>query len=151
MASHDDRKSTAISLDTTLPVLELGKSTSMAMTRTGVLQEQLGFWGWDIKSIHGKGTASPIHSLYNELIDTLQIVGGTNWGNLGHDAGYTSYDYGAAIAEDISITREKYSELKLIGNFVKTSPTYLSAVPGELTNTTYTNTPDCPSPRLLGG
>lgn len=24
-----------------------------------------------------------------------QIFGGTNWGNLGHPNGYTSYDYGA--------------------------------------------------------
>ena len=84
------------------------------------------------------------------LTNPLQTFGGTNWGNLGHPGGYTSYDYGAAIAEDRTIAREKYSELKLIGNFIKTSPTYLNAVPGELTNTTYTSTSDLTITPLIG-
>ena len=30
-----------------------------------------------------------------------QIFGGTNWGNLGHPGGYTSYDYGAVSVSEI--------------------------------------------------
>jgi hypothetical protein len=63
-----------------------------------------------------------IYSLY-------MIFGGTNWGNLGHPGGYTSYDYGAVISEDRTVTREKYSELKLEANFLKVSPGYLTAIP----------------------
>lgn len=29
------------------------------------------------------------------MLTTLQMFGGTNWGNLGYDSGYTSYDYAA--------------------------------------------------------
>jgi beta-galactosidase len=50
-----------------------------------------------------------------------QTFGGTNWGNLGHADGYTSYDYGAAITEERQVHREKYSEAKLIANFVAAS------------------------------
>ncbi|KAJ4357598.1 uncharacterized protein N0V89_002174 [Didymosphaeria variabile] len=57
--------------------------------------------------------------------------GGTNWGNLGHADGYTSYDYGAAITEERQVHREKYSEAKLIANFVAASGDALaSATPG---------------------
>ena len=55
-------------------------------------------------------------------------MGFQNWGNLGHDGGYTSYDYGAAIAEDRTITRQKYSEAKLIANGLRASPAFLTAV-----------------------
>ena len=70
----------------------------------------------------------------------LQIFGGTNWGNVGHPGGYTSYDYGSALTETRNITREKYSDLKLLGNFAKVSPSYLLATPGNLTKSVYTNT-----------
>ena len=53
--------------------------------------------------------------------------GGTNWGNLGHPGGYTSYDYGAPIAEDRTVAREKYSEIKLQSSFLHASPAYLVA------------------------
>lgn len=56
-----------------------------------------------------------------------QTYGGTNWGNLGYQAGYTSYDYGAAITEERGLWREKYSEQKLEANFLKVSPAYLTA------------------------
>ena len=60
-----------------------------------------------------------------------QTFGGTNWGNLGHADGYTSYDYGAAITEERQVHREKYSEAKLIANFVAASGDALaSATPG---------------------
>jgi hypothetical protein len=59
------------------------------------------------------------------------IFGGTNWGNLGHPNGYTSYDYGAVISENRNVTHEKYSELKLEAHFFKVSPGYLTATPGD--------------------
>ncbi|KAJ5804471.1 uncharacterized protein N7518_000774 [Penicillium psychrosexuale] len=40
--------------------------------------------------------------------------------------GHTSYDYGAAITEERTIWREKYSEQKLEANFLKVSPGYLT-------------------------
>ncbi|TID21491.1 glycoside hydrolase family 35 protein [Venturia nashicola] len=64
------------------------------------------------------------------IFNIYMTYGGTNWGNLGHPGGYTSYDYGAVIAEDRSIHREKYSEAKLEANFLVASPSYLAAVPG---------------------
>lgn len=69
-----------------------------------------------------------------KILNLYMIFGGTNWGNLGHPIGYTSYDYGASIAEDRTTTREKYRELKLEANFLKVSPAYLSAIPGNKTN-----------------
>lgn len=60
--------------------------------------------------------------------DLYMTYGGTNWGNLGHPGGYTSYDYAAVIAEDRSVNREKYSEAKLEANFLQASPAYLTAV-----------------------
>lgn len=66
--------------------------------------------------------------------------GGTNWGNLGHPGGYTSYDYGAVIAEERTVEREKYSQAKLLANFLLASPAYLSAIPqdNEYANSSYT-------------
>ncbi|KAK3298537.1 glycoside hydrolase family 35 protein [Chaetomium fimeti] len=64
-----------------------------------------------------------------KIFNLYMIYGGTNWGNLGYDRGYTSYDYAAAIAEDRTIAREKYSELKLQAQFFKVSPGYLEATP----------------------
>lgn len=48
------------------------------------------------------------------------------------------------------MTREKYSELKLLGNFAKVSPSYLVATPGNSTTSTYTNTADLTVTPLLG-
>ena len=55
---------------------------------------------------------------------------------------YTSYDYCAVIAEDRTISREKYSEAKLDANFVMASgDVYLTAVPTEsAVNGTIVNT-----------
>ncbi|KAJ7120078.1 galactose-binding domain-like protein [Mycena epipterygia] len=44
--------------------------------------------------------------------------GGTNWGFFAFPGVYTSYDYGAAIAEDRSLT-PKWNELKNIGTFIR--------------------------------
>jgi hypothetical protein len=53
--------------------------------------------------------------------------------------GYTSYDYGASIAENREIYREKYSELKLEANFLKVSPAYLTASVGTPGTGVYTD------------
>ncbi|KAI9813151.1 MAG: hypothetical protein M1827_004373 [Pycnora praestabilis] len=73
------------------------------------------------------------------IFSIYMVYGGTNWGNLGHPGGYTSYDYGAPIAEDRTITREKYSEVKLEATFLMASLAYLTAVPGNATNGSYTD------------
>ncbi|PHH65211.1 hypothetical protein CDD81_3070 [Ophiocordyceps australis] len=63
------------------------------------------------------------------LFSIYMIFGGTNWGNIGHPGGYTSYDYGACIRENRAVDREKYSEVKLEAEFLKVSPGYLVATP----------------------
>ncbi|KAJ7692256.1 putative beta-galactosidase [Mycena rosella] len=50
--------------------------------------------------------------------------GGTNWGNMHCSTIYSSYDYGAAIAEDRTPT-PKLNEIKLQGYFLHASPDYL--------------------------
>lgn len=84
------------------------------------------------------------------VADFVKTFGGTNWGNLGYPDGYTSYDYGSAISESRSITREKYSQLKLLGNFLKASPSYLDVVPGSASNATYTATTALTVTPLIG-
>jgi hypothetical protein len=74
------------------------------------------------------------------IFNVYMTYGGTNWGNMGQSGGYTSYDYGAAIAEDRTVFREKYHEAKLIAQFMVSSPAYLEAVPGNLTNSSYAST-----------
>ncbi|KAG9113373.1 hypothetical protein FRC07_007781, partial [Ceratobasidium sp. 392] len=49
--------------------------------------------------------------------------GGTNWGNLAAPVVYTSYDWGAAISEDRSLT-PKFHEIKLQGLFLHATPHY---------------------------
>jgi hypothetical protein len=53
------------------------------------------------------------------------------------------------IAEDRTITREKYSEAKLEANFLIATPSYLTAVP-DLSNATYVSTPDITASLLKG-
>lgn len=76
------------------------------------------------------------------IYNLYMIFGGTNWGNLGHPGGYTSYDYGSVIKEDRTITREKYSELKLEATFIQSSPGYLTATPGNRSTSIYSDNPD---------
>lgn len=54
------------------------------------------------------------------------------------------------IAESRNVTREKYSELKLIGNFAKVSESYLVTTPGNLTTGVYTDTSDLAVTPLFG-
>ncbi|KAF3021271.1 hypothetical protein E8E15_006457 [Penicillium rubens] len=85
------------------------------------------------------------------ILNLYMTFGGTNWGNLGHPGGYTSYDYGSPITESRNVTREKYSELKLIANFARVSPAYLVSTPGALTTSKYTTSSDLAVTPLLGG
>lgn len=62
------------------------------------------------------------------IFNVYMTYGGTNWGNLGHPGGYTSYDYGAVITEERLVHREKYSQAKLLASFLQASPAYLTAV-----------------------
>ena len=84
------------------------------------------------------------------IFNQYMIFGGTNWGNLGHPSGYTSYDYGAAIAEDLTVSREKYSEAKLLVNSLRASPAYLTATPANVSNTSYSDTQDIAVTPLYG-
>ncbi|OLN85748.1 putative beta-galactosidase A 2 [Colletotrichum chlorophyti] len=84
------------------------------------------------------------------IFSVYMIFGGTNWGNLGHPGGYTSYDYGAAITEERGLARVKYSELKLEAQFLKVSPTYLTATPGNVTVGVYSRTTDLAITPIIG-
>ncbi|KAL2444773.1 putative beta-galactosidase A [Exophiala dermatitidis] len=77
-----------------------------------------------------------------KILNLYMTFGGTNWGNLGHPGGYTSYDYAAPIDENRQVEREKYSQLKLIANFVKTSPSYFDAEQLPNSTTLYATTAD---------
>ncbi|KAL7913505.1 glycoside hydrolase family 35 protein [Trichoderma velutinum] len=83
------------------------------------------------------------------IFNLYMIFGGTNWGNLGHPGGYTSYDYGSSIREDRTVDREKYSELKLQGQFMKVSPGYMTTTPGNVTTGVYSDNQDIAITPLL--
>ncbi|KAJ7176384.1 glycoside hydrolase family 35 protein [Mycena crocata] len=88
------------------------------------------------KNNYASGTA--IQNLY-------MTYGGTNWGNMHCSTIYSSYDYGAAIAEDRTPT-PKLNEIKLQAYFLHASPDYLLV--GRVGNgtvgsgTAYTNSSD---------
>ncbi|PSN75410.1 hypothetical protein BS50DRAFT_39549 [Corynespora cassiicola Philippines] len=84
------------------------------------------------------------------IFNVYMTFGGTNWGNLGHAGGYTSYDYGAAITEERQVHREKYSEAKLIANFALASEALLSATPGFNTTGIYTDSSDITVTPIVG-
>ncbi|KAF7422991.1 hypothetical protein PC9H_011155 [Pleurotus ostreatus] len=71
--------------------------------------------------------------------------GGTNWGNLHTHTIYSSYDYGAALREDRTLS-PKMDELKLQASFLRASPDYLLV--GRIGNgtvgqgTAYSDSPD---------
>lgn len=69
---------------------------------------------------------------------------------MGQPGAYTSYDYGAVIKEDRTLIREKYAEAKLIAQFIKASPAYYDAIPGNLTNTSYVSTPEISTTPVFG-
>ncbi|KAK6412301.1 hypothetical protein LTR95_017993 [Oleoguttula sp. CCFEE 5521] len=78
-----------------------------------------------------------------KILNLYMTYGGTNWGNLGHPGGYTSYDYAAVIDESLGVEREKYSEAKLEANFLQASPAYTTSVYQNNThnNGSYTGNP----------
>jgi Glycosyl hydrolases family 35 len=79
-------------------------------------------------------------SFHVTIFNIYMTYGGTNWGNLGHPGGYTSYDYGAVITEDLQVWREKYSEAKLEANgLIAYGDVYLTATPAIQQATWYTN------------
>ncbi|KFY31041.1 hypothetical protein V493_01453 [Pseudogymnoascus sp. VKM F-4281 (FW-2241)] len=84
------------------------------------------------------------------IMNLYMTYGGLNWGNLGHYGGFSSYDYGAVIKADRTITREKYSEAKLQAQFLKASPDYLTAVPTNLSTTLYTDNSDLAVTPVIG-
>lgn len=69
---------------------------------------------------------------------------------MGYQGGDTSYDYGAAITEDRHVWREKYSEQKLEANFLKVSPSFLTALPGNTSNGSYVSTGAIATTPLFG-
>jgi beta-galactosidase GanA len=103
--------------------------------------------GWDkcVTLVNAEFERVFYKNLYSFGVTVFNIYmtfGGTNWGNLGHPGGYTSYDYAAPIREDRRVDREKYSEQKLQANFFKVSPAYLTASRGNASTTQWTTSTD---------
>ncbi|KAJ5762257.1 uncharacterized protein N7511_005639, partial [Penicillium nucicola] len=90
-----------------------------------------------------------VYAMRTTFMNLYMVFGGTNWGNIGHPLGYTSYDVGAAISEDRQVTREKYSELKLQAGFLQSTPSYLTMTPENGTYGVYTNTKHVVTTRLI--
>ncbi|KAF1926705.1 glycoside hydrolase family 35 protein [Didymella exigua CBS 183.55] len=84
------------------------------------------------------------------IFNVYMTFGGTNWGNLAGAGNYISYDYGAVITEERQVHREKYSEAKLIANFVHASPALASAVPAYNTTGQYTDSKAITTTPLFG-
>ncbi|ESK83683.1 glycoside hydrolase family 35 protein [Moniliophthora roreri MCA 2997] len=58
-----------------------------------------------------------------KLVNYYPLYGGTSWGSIPFHGVYTSYDWGAAISEPRILTT-KYTELKLQGTFLRSSPEF---------------------------
>ncbi|KAK7062550.1 hypothetical protein VNI00_000038 [Paramarasmius palmivorus] len=58
-----------------------------------------------------------------KLVNYYPLYGGTSWGGIPFQWVYTSYDWGAAISEPRTLTT-KYTELKLQGIFLRSSPEF---------------------------
>ncbi|KAK1516895.1 glycosyl hydrolase family 35 [Colletotrichum costaricense] len=85
-----------------------------------------------------------------KILNLYMTYGGTNWGNMGHSEGYTSYDHGASIRENRGIDREKYSEAKIEAHFLRASEAYLTAIPQNATSTEFVSTPDLQVVPIVG-
>ncbi|KAF8321219.1 glycoside hydrolase family 35 protein [Clavulina sp. PMI_390] len=57
-----------------------------------------------------------------KLINIYMFYGGTTWGHLPFPGVYTSYDYGAPIAESRQIESPKYAEIKRQAMFIRSTP-----------------------------
>ncbi|KAG6917306.1 hypothetical protein DXG01_003147 [Tephrocybe rancida] len=58
-----------------------------------------------------------------KMINYYMFYGGTSWGGIPFPGVYTSYDYGASIAESRELTT-KYDEIKRQGLFLRSSPEF---------------------------
>ena len=96
-----------------------------------------GIWGGysddDCSIFLGPEFEKVFYKNYVSFSTTIQnfymIFGGTNWGGLAAPVTYTSYDYGSPIRENRMVDREKYSVQKLLAQFLKVSPAYLTTQP----------------------
>ncbi|OJJ42774.1 hypothetical protein ASPZODRAFT_2119056 [Penicilliopsis zonata CBS 506.65] len=135
--------------------LEMSPSNPVAVTEfQGGSNDNWGGNGMDVcASMVGAEFESVFQKeLYGQrttILNVYMIYGGTNWGNLGQPEGYTSYDYGAAIAEDRTISRPKYGEMKLQAQFLQSSPDYLTSSPATPVYSTYTDSQDLVTTPLL--
>ncbi|KAH8896049.1 hypothetical protein GQ53DRAFT_640932 [Thozetella sp. PMI_491] len=91
-----------------------------------------------------------IYGVRVSALNFYMIFGGTNWGNLGHPGGYSSYDVGATIKENRELTREKFAEMKLQANFFACSPSYAITTPVDGSFGVYTDTSDVVVTPLVG-
>ncbi|EGU81550.1 hypothetical protein FOXB_07937 [Fusarium oxysporum f. sp. conglutinans Fo5176] len=84
-----------------------------------------------------------------KVLNLYMTYGGTNWGNMGHPEGYTSYDHGASIREDRRVDREKCSEAKLQSRWLHASKAYLTAIPQRATHA-FVNTDEIIMTPIIG-
>ncbi|KAL1877885.1 hypothetical protein Daus18300_002238 [Diaporthe australafricana] len=85
-----------------------------------------------------------------KILNIYMTYGGTNWGNIGHPEGYTSYDHGASIRENRGIDREKYSEAKLQAHFLQVSEAFLTTIPQNATRDEFVSTQDLQVVPIVG-
>ncbi|KAF9878523.1 beta-galactosidase [Colletotrichum karsti] len=85
-----------------------------------------------------------------KILNMYMTYGGTNWGNMGHPEGYTSYDHGAVIRENRGVDREKYSQAKIQSHWLHASEAYLTAIPQENTTTEFVSTPELQVVPIVG-
>ncbi|KAL2838092.1 glycoside hydrolase family 35 protein [Aspergillus pseudoustus] len=139
---------------TTHAQMSTGTPFSISEFQGGTTDPWGGVGGGDQAALVNHEFSRVFHKLNYGMHITIQslymIFGGTNWGNLGHASGYTSYDFGAAISENRMVAREKYSELKLQSNFLSASPAYLTMQPENVTLGVYTDRTDLQVSRLVG-
>ncbi|EJD54068.1 beta-galactosidase [Auricularia subglabra TFB-10046 SS5] len=74
-------------------------------------------------------------ALSTMILNLYMVYGGTSWGGIAYPGVYTSYDYGASIAEDRTL-RDKFYENKLVANFATVSTALHTAVPQNAGNAT---------------
>ncbi|KAL3417481.1 glycosyl hydrolase family 35 [Phlyctema vagabunda] len=96
-----------------------------------------GRWGWfspeDCANYIGSNFERVFYKNYisfsTMIFNLYMMFGGTNWGGIASPATITSYDYGSPIKENRLLTREKYTELKLLAQFLRVSPAYTTMRP----------------------
>ncbi|CAE6362056.1 unnamed protein product [Rhizoctonia solani] len=85
-----------------------------------------------------------------KMINLYMLYGGTTWGYMTFPGVYTSYDYGAGIAETRRLT-SKYAELKRQGLFLRSVPEfYATDVIGNSTDSDNHPTVTIDNPKVFG-